>query len=122
MVNTQLVHLEVACCTSGLCCRCHAAGNHGDPRKRAWTRWSNKAMERGAAEKIARNWANYSPRIIPADDRLSRENLEAAVRAAIIQHIEHSILAQMPEMYADACPVDLAVQHVLAGALDRSKK
>lgn len=63
MVKSELVYLEIACCTSGLCVSCHARGNHGDPTRRTWRRWSEQPITREKAAKIAANWRDYSPRI-----------------------------------------------------------
>jgi hypothetical protein len=70
--KTGLVWLEIACCTSGLCTRCHAAGNHGDPAKREWQRWTAEPMPRAKAELLAHNWRNYAPRIIEAESAVQK--------------------------------------------------
>jgi len=50
------------CCTSGLCCECHARGNHGDKAKRKRVVHTDN-VSKAWAEHVCAGWQEYSPTV-----------------------------------------------------------
>jgi hypothetical protein len=60
------------CCTSGLCCECHARGNHGDKRKRQLIcDWDN--VSEAYAKYVANGWRDYGVEAEPIKTMADRD-------------------------------------------------